>query len=58
MQLINSMLFLYYGTNKDKHIIGINMDLYVDCTYFARGKEAWQVVHPLHSTKENVIFAI
>ncbi len=34
------------------------MDLYVDCAYFARGKEAWQVVHPLHPAKENVIFAI
>ena len=34
------------------------MDLYIDAVYFERGEEAWQAVHPLHSTKENVIFSL
>ncbi len=34
------------------------MDLYIDAVYFERGEKAWQAVHPLHSTKENVIFSL
>lgn len=34
------------------------MDLYVDLAYFARGEEAWRVVHPLHSNKENVVYSL
>jgi hypothetical protein len=34
------------------------MDLYIDYAYFARGKETWQLVRPLHTDKENVVFAL
>jgi len=32
------------------------LDLNIDLAYFQRGKKVWDIVHPLHSTKENVIF--
>ncbi len=34
------------------------MDLYIDYAYFARGKETWEIVRPLHSEKENVVFEL
>jgi hypothetical protein len=34
------------------------MDLNVDLAYFKRGKRVWDVVKPLHSTKENIIYSL
>jgi hypothetical protein len=34
------------------------LDLNVDFAYFARGEEAWLVVHPLHSNKETILFTL